>query len=193
VKRGFTLVEVLVSMSIFGMLMVVMTMLYLFGLRSSARSYRELDELATMQGLSAMLTSDLEPGCARGTSISPARDILSVLSAASPEHIVELDDQGHAAWRKYVLYTYGPDSGELRRSEVPIPGAFADGPLPLESQSSQALTVWAATPRPSRLLARHVTSFEAERVSFRLLAVRLTLQQPDKPKRTFECSWRMHN
>lgn len=192
-RRGFTLVEVLVSMSIFGMLMLVMTMLYLFGLRSSSRSYREMDELASMQGLSAMLTSDLEPGCARGASISSAGDILSVLSAAGPNQTVELDAQGHAAWSKYVLYVYGTDTGELRRSEVPVPGTFADGPLPLEAQSSQPLALWAAAPRPSRLLARHVTSFQVERVSFRLTAVRLTLQQPDKHKRTFECSWRMHN
>lgn len=192
-KRGFTLVEVLVSMSIFGMLMGVMTMLYIFGLRSSSRSYRELDELASMQGLSAMLTGDLEPACARGASISSAGDVLSILSAAGQDQIVQLDSGGHAEWTRYVLYVYSPDAGEVRRSEVPLPSAFADGPVPLETLSSQPLTVWAAGSRPSRLMARNVTSFEAQRVSFRLIAVRMRLQQRNKPVRTFECSWRMHN
>ena len=72
---------------------------------------------------------------------------------------------------------------------LPIP----DGPLPLETLSSQPLSAFVGSALPNRLLANHVRSFKAEKVSFRLLNVKLVVQQPGKPEQSLECSWRIHN
>jgi len=187
--------EVVVSMGLLSVLLLVVTMLYLFGLRSSSQSYRQMEQLATVQAVSSLLTGELEPAAAKGTSTTPSGDILSLLSGNSPQHLLELDPAGHVVWQKYVLYAFNSATRELRRFEHILPAGttFSDGPVPLETLSSQPLTDFVGSAQPNRLLANHVLSFKAEKVSFRLMNVKLIVQQPGKPEQSLECSWRIHN
>ena len=192
-KRAFTVVEVLVSMAILSVLMLVVTMLYLFGLRASERSYREMDQLATLQAVAAKLGSELEPAAAKGTSCTVAGDILSLLSGSDGQQILVVDTAGHVTWQKYALYSFNASAKELRRFEYKLPTGpvFTDGPVPLETLTSQPLTDFLVG--RSQLMAGYVTSFKAEKVSFRLLHIKLVIQKPNKPEQSVDCSWRIHN
>ena len=189
------MVEVLVSMGILSLLLLVVTMLYLFGLRASEKTYREMDQLATLQAAASMLAGDLEPGASKGTSCTAGGEILSVLSGSNGQQIVVVDTAGHVTWQKYILYAFDSAGRELRRFEHKLPTGtvFSDGPIPLETLSSQPLTDFVTPALPSRLLADHVLSFKAEKVSFRTVHVKLVIKLGDKPEQSVDCTWRIHN
>lgn len=189
------MLEVLVSMGILSLLLLVVTMLYLFGLRASEKTYREMDQLASLQAAASLLGGDLEPGSSKGTSCSSGGDILSILSAADGQQTVAVDTAGHVSWQKYVLYAFDNSRKELRRFEHKLPPApvFTDGPVGLETLSGQPLSDFVGGSQPGRLLAGHVLSFKAEKTSFRLVHVRLVIKLGDKPEQSVDCTWRIHN
>lgn len=198
-KRAFSLTEVIVSLSLLSMLLLLMTTLYIYSLRSSAQSYRQMDELSEVQAVAFRLATDIEPAAYRSVSFEGS-SLFALLNAASASHSLELDSAGHVAWQRYLLYGWKSAEQELWRYEVPLPAGttFPDGLVTLNAwdggSGPHPLSFYQATPTgPARKLASFISEWHAEKPSARLVNVRFTVARPNKPAQHFECTWRVHN
>ena len=138
-EQGFTLVEMLVSLFIFGMLSAAGVALLTFSVRAQDFAEQRLDKLGSLRRFSAIMTSDLaqaapriardEAGAVRAAlsgGTGPADGVALSLVRRGWEN---LDDSPRPSLQKVQ---YRLSGGRLERVAFPyIDGAAPMGPVPL--------------------------------------------------------------
>jgi len=82
VRRGFTLVEMLIALTIFGMITAAGVALLTLTVRTQATSERLLDEVGTLRRLGALLTADLGQAAPRTSRDGDGRPRPAFIGAA---------------------------------------------------------------------------------------------------------------
>ncbi len=136
---GFTLVEVLISLLIFGLLAAAGVALLSFSVRAQAATAAKLDETAAMNRLTAILTADLAQAVVRptrgsnGETLPPFTGETNATATPMLRFVragwSNLDGDARASVQKVE---YGLTDGSLTRSAYPmLDGALALPPSAL--------------------------------------------------------------
>ncbi len=119
-KKGFTLIEILVAMSILGVIMLIMAQVFMASNTAWTGGLRQVE--MSMEGRAALNLIATELAQAM------ADDLLPVAITANSLHFYTVTDPA-ADSRSVKRVRYTSSGGELRREVTPI-GAFAGYPVP---------------------------------------------------------------
>lgn len=121
-SRGFTLVEVLVVLSVFGILMTAMFLVFDMGLKAWQKISIKNELLQEAQVLNRKLTADLERAAMSSLSIDDAETTptVAMLSALDEDGVFKSDHRGRPVWQKYLVYYLVKSEGVIYRREIPL-------------------------------------------------------------------------
>ncbi len=167
--------EVLVSISILGLLTGLLLMIYISGASATRKGDTRAELVADAQVALANLSTDLERAPAVGISVAPDRQSLAVLSAIDEQGLFQLDDEGEAVWQRWHVYYL--ENGELRKASVnwtadPVTRAT---PLPIDSLNPPLTVVDYES--NGRVIARNVYSMDVELLANGNTSLKLELRK----------------
>ena len=123
-RRGFTLVEMLIALTIFGMLTAAGVALLTLTVRTQATSERLLDEVGELRRLGALLTADLGQAAARPSRDSEGRPRPAFIGAAGDAELLLAFVRGGTDEDPLQRVEYRLRNGRLER----LAFARVDGP-----------------------------------------------------------------
>ncbi|MEW6282798.1 MAG: prepilin-type N-terminal cleavage/methylation domain-containing protein [Candidatus Eremiobacterota bacterium] len=127
-RRGVTLMEMLISVGLLGILLGAVLFLYLVGGRAIAQGDVRSDLMRDLQVTSMKLTQEIETSCYAGLSVGAGG--VAVLSAVpagggSPG----LGPDGSVIWAKYVVFWHDAGTAVVKRQEYPITPTTSGQPI----------------------------------------------------------------
>lgn len=120
--RGFTIVEVLIVLSVFGMLVSAVFLVFDMGLKAWQKSSTKNELLQQAQITNLKLGADVERSSLASLSIddTPATPIAALLSPLNDDQQFESDNRGRPVWQKYLCYYLDKSEGVIYRREVDL-------------------------------------------------------------------------
>ena len=148
-KRGATLLEMLVGVSLLGTMMAAVLMVYVMGGRMLSKGNAQTELLADLQTATTGLSAALQRSAYDGLTVELYS--LACLTATDAQGKVAVED-GQLRWNRYLVYYRDPVRQALMRREVPA----SPPPIPLAALSTYL--------NGGRLMARHISAlgFRAE-------------------------------
>lgn len=139
-RRGHTLIEVLVCTALFGLLLGMVLAIYVTGASAWSKGDARTELVGAAQVAMTSLVHDFESSSTLGLSVAPDGQSAAAISYLDDQGAFVLDDQGRPIWQKWIVYSFR--NGELWRREEPwpLPAAARANPVPIE-QLSPPLTV----------------------------------------------------
>lgn len=124
---GFTLVELLISCVILGLLLTVTFMIYRMGASAWLKSDAKSELLQIAQVVTAKLNREVESSSYRSASVSADNSAVAFLSARNADGVFVYDDVSVIPhWQNYVVFYFQASSKSLLRREVGVAGTPAE-------------------------------------------------------------------
>lgn len=199
-KRGYTVLEALISVAMLGAMFVVLMLIYINCASVWAKGEAHSDMAQNLQVFSRNLALDIERSSYDGLSLGPG--MVALLSPADEHGRTEVDPAtGSLLWRRYRVYYLDPGKGELLRCQVKLPETSPVRlfPVPIEAYDD------GGGPKPLRdycqagqVLARLVRDFQIRRQGNRMLVFEVTTEKArrgrTRPETITRKVWaRVHN
>ncbi|MCA9779428.1 MAG: prepilin-type N-terminal cleavage/methylation domain-containing protein, partial [Candidatus Eremiobacteraeota bacterium] len=122
-RSGFTIVEVLTVVSVFGILVTAIFMIFNLGLSAFHKTTVKNELLQQAQITNVKLTADLERSSLGSLSsdwADPTRGIAAFLSPLDDNAEFKTDTRGRPIWQKYIVYYLDDGTNEIFREEIPL-------------------------------------------------------------------------
>jgi general secretion pathway protein J len=181
-RNGFTLIEMMVSLFIFGLLATAAVSLMGFSVRAQAAAVRRLDMMAGERRMTALLAADfaqIVPRISRDVDGKPVRAFTG-LSGAAPGVIMRYvragrSDAGGAGRSALERVDLIIDQGRLQRQSYPMVDGTRAGTPTLLADAVESITVRYRAPEG------WVAQWDDPRFAALPGAVELTITQRGKP------------
>ena len=173
-SRGFTLLELMVTIGISTLMLGLATMIYVRGSALWAKTEAQSDIEQTLQSALALFSKDLAGSSLNSLTVDPTERMVSIPSARDAQGEVVFDAATRRLmWQRYYLYYYEQGQQTLHRRNLDM-SAPTQNPvsLPLHDFGAgpQAIPRYRADGRP---IAREVTEMECD-LADGLVTLRLT-------------------
>jgi len=122
-RSGFTIVEVLTVISVFGILVTAIFSIFNMGLSAFHKTTTKNELLQEAQITNVKLSADLERSTLSSLSCDasdPEQGIAAFLTALDDDEKFITDNRGRPVWQKYLVYYLDDSTNEMYRREVPV-------------------------------------------------------------------------
>ncbi|GMU57173.1 MAG: hypothetical protein AMXMBFR33_63190 [Candidatus Xenobia bacterium] len=172
-RHGHTLVEILVAISILGILTGAILFLYVTGGRAVAQGDMRGELLRQLQLAASRMSREMETSAF--DSVSSSASAVAMMSAvpASGGGSPTLSPDGSIIWQKYIVYWHDSATRTLNRREYAVPPTTSAQPI----ENWQSLTLADYT-NGGDVIGREIVAFTvANPVDTRRLEVSMTGEQ----------------
>ena len=122
-RSGFTIVEVLTVVSVFGILVTAIFSIFNMGLSAFHKTTIKNELLQEAQITNVKLSADLERSSLSSLSADatdPEQGVAAFLSPLDDDANFVTDNRGRPVWQKYLVYYLDDTTREMYRREVPL-------------------------------------------------------------------------